>query len=188
MKTHKRHYSRSHANRGAKLEMLVEMTNNQYRNAWLADIRKIPTPVKILNKDGNKVTGHLDTPTWVDYSGIYEGYSIIFDAKETKLKRFPLKNISPHQYQQLKSWNKHGAVAFLLVAFWLEGKNEPEIYVLRFEQLEAVYENQNAGRGSKSISLDFFRENCERVKSDNGIPIDYLTALNLDQSKKLVQQ
>ncbi|WP_343069225.1 Holliday junction resolvase RecU [Lysinibacillus agricola] len=188
MKALRKTYSRSHANRGAKLEMLVEMTNNQYRNAWLADIRKVPTPVKILNTEGNKVTGHLDTPTWVDYSGIYEGHSIIFDAKETKVKRFPLKNISPHQYQLLKSWNKHGAIAFLLVAFWLEGKNEPEIYVLRFEQLEAAYENQNAGRGSKSISLDFFRDNCEPAKSRNGIPVDYLAALNLDQSKKLVQK
>ncbi len=180
MKTQKQHYSRSHANRGAKIEMLVEMTNNQYRNAWLADIRKVPEPVKILKVDGNKVTGHLDSPTWVDYSGIYEGNSIIFDAKESKLKRFPLKNISLHQYQLLKSWHKHGAVAFLLVAFWLEGKNEPEIYVLRFIQLEAAYENQG-GRGTKSISLEFFRENCERVKSGNGFVVDYLAALNLSQ-------
>ena len=155
----KTHYSRSHANRGAKLEMLVEMTNNQYRNAWLADIRKVPVPVKILKA---------------------EGHSIIFDAKETKLKRFPLKNISPHQYQTLKSWHRHGAVAFLLVAFWLEGKNEPEIYVLLFEQLAEAYENQETGRGSKSISLDFFRENCTRVKSGNGFVIDYLAALNLE--------
>lgn len=180
MRTQKRHYSRSHANRGAKLEMLVEMTNNQYRHAWLADIRKVPTPVKILKTEGNKVTGHLDTATWVDYSGIYEGRSIIFDAKESTLKRFPLKNIALHQYQLLKSWHKHGAIAFLLVAFWLEGKNEPEIYVLRFEQLEAVYESQDAGRGSKSISLDFFRNSCERVKSINGIPVDYLAALKLE--------
>lgn len=63
MKTHNQRYSRSHANRGAKLEMLVEMTNNQYRNAWLADIRKVPTPVKILKTEGNKVSGHLDTAT-----------------------------------------------------------------------------------------------------------------------------
>ncbi|MGE7111259.1 Holliday junction resolvase RecU [Lysinibacillus sp. NPDC047702] len=184
MKT--QHYSRSHANRGAKIENLLEMTNNQYRNAWLADIRKVPTPVKILKADGNKVTGHFDTPTWVDYSGIYEGRSIIFDAKESTLKRFPLKNISLHQYQQLKSWHKHGAIAFLLVAFWLEGKNEPEIYVLRFEQLEAAYENQDAGRGSKSISFDFFRNNCERVKSRYGILVDYLEALKLNQAKKVV--
>lgn len=180
MRTQRRQYSRSHANRGAKLEMLVEIANNQYRNAWLADIRKVPTPVKIMKTEGNKVTGHLDTATWVDYSGIYEGCSIIFDAKESTLKRFPLKNITSHQYQLLKSWHKHGAVAFLLVAFWLEGKNEPEIYVLRFEQLEAAYENQDDGRGSKSISLDFFRNNCERVKSQNGIPVDYLAALKLD--------
>lgn len=57
MKTHNQHYSRSHANRGAKLEMLVEMTNNQYRNAWLADIRKVPVPVKILKAEGNSKYG-----------------------------------------------------------------------------------------------------------------------------------
>lgn len=51
-------YSRSHANRGAQLERLVDMTNNQYRNKGVADIRKVPTPVKITGHQGNKVTGH----------------------------------------------------------------------------------------------------------------------------------
>lgn len=72
----------------------------------------------------------------------------------------------------------------MLVAFWLEGKNEPEIYVLRFEHLAEAYENPKTGRGTKSISLDYFRENCTRVKSENGFVVDYLAALNLEVKVK----
>lgn len=159
-----------------KLEMMVEMTNNQYRNSDKADIRKVPTPIKILKVIGKVVTGHLDTATWVDYNGIWKGRSIVFDAKETKLKNFPLKNLSAKQYQLLQSWNKHGAISFLLISFWLPDKNEPEIYILSFEHLEQFYEQQDKG-GSKSIPLAFFREKCIRAVSRNGLVIDYLYAI-----------
>lgn len=173
-----RSYNRSHANRGSKLEMMVDMVHNQYRNSGKADIRKVPTPVKILKVEGNKVTGHLDKAAWVDYSGIYKGKSIIFDAKETKIQNFPLKNLSDQQYELLCSWSNHGAVAFLLVAFWLPGKNEPEIYVLYFEQLRDFWTNKDKG-GSKSIPIAFFREECIRTGTKNGFVIDYLSDMFL---------
>lgn len=140
------------------------MTNNQYRNNNYADVRKVPPPVTILDVTGNQVKGKLEKSTWVDYSGIYKGKSIIFDAKETKLKRFPLENLTDDQYKLLHSWPLNGATAFLLICFWIEGKNEPEIYYLRFDQLEAVWIGQNNG-GAKSIPLQFFRDHCARIKS-----------------------
>ncbi|MER2171813.1 MAG: hypothetical protein ABS938_14420 [Psychrobacillus psychrodurans] len=36
--------NRSYANRGAFLERIIDMANNKYRNAGVADIRKVPTP------------------------------------------------------------------------------------------------------------------------------------------------
>lgn len=174
----KKAYSRTHANRGVKLEMLVDMTNNQYRNRFAADIRKVPTPVKITNVSGAHVTGRLDTAEWVDYSGVYKGKSIIFDAKETKQKSFPLSNIRVSQYELLKSWNYHGALSFLLVAFWIVGKNEPEIYVLEFEKLESFWIAMEMG-GRKSIPIAFFQEDCAPVKMGNGFIVDYLSALDL---------
>ncbi|EON71793.1 Holliday junction resolvase RecU [Lysinibacillus sphaericus] len=102
MRTQKRQYSRSHANRGKFLENLIEGTNNQYRNSDYADVRKIPTPVKILEVIGNVVKGNLERPTWVDYSGVFKGQAIVFDAKETKIKNFPLKNLTKGQYELLR--------------------------------------------------------------------------------------
>lgn len=170
-------YSRSHANRGKTLEMLIDMTNNMYRNGGKADVDKVPEPVKILKVEKNKVTGHLDAPKWVDYIGISAGNAIIFDAKETHDTKLPLKNITPNQYQKLKSWYQQGAASFLIVAFWIEGKNEPEVYLLKIWQLAAFYESPKTGRGTKSIKLDFFRESCARIGSENGYAINYLKIL-----------
>ena len=68
--------------KGSKLEMLIDMTNNQYRNAGIADVRKIPPPLKVGNVSGKKVDAYLDKATWVDYNGIYKRRSLLFDAKE----------------------------------------------------------------------------------------------------------
>ncbi|AHN23283.1 Holliday junction resolvase RecU [Lysinibacillus varians] len=175
MRTQKRQYSRSHANRGQLFENLIDMTNNQYRNNNFADIRKVPSPVKILKVTGNKVEGKLESATWVDYSGIYRGKSIVFDAKETKQTNFPLSNLTKGQYEFLRSWHLKGAQAFLLICFWIKDKNEPEIYLLNFEQLEDAWIAKDNG-GAKSIPLQFFRDHCTRIKS--GIyTVHYLEAV-----------
>ena len=118
-----------HGNRGMRLEVIVDMTNNLLVNKGAADIRKVPTPIKVLKKTGNRIIGSLERAKWVDYSGVCEGRAIIFDAKETELKRFPLQNIRDHQYELLKSWNRSGAYAFLLVAFW-SGASQPDTEIL----------------------------------------------------------
>lgn len=164
--------------KGAKLEMLINMTNNEYRNAGIADIDKVPPPVEISKVSGKKVSGFLDRPRWVDYNGIYRGRAIIFDAKESTVERFTLANLEEHQYKKLKMWHEHGAVSFLIVAFWLKGKNEPEIYYLKFEQLAAYWEKKDSG-GSKSIPISYFREHCVRVKGGNGFTVHYLYAAGL---------
>lgn len=172
-------YSRSHANRGMKLEMLVDMTNKKYSNALIAAINKVPTPVKIKKVEGKAVEGVKAKGEWVDYVGICKGKMIVFDAKETKQERWPIKNIRPHQYAFLQMHSYQGAIAFLLIGFWLPQKNEPEIYILRIDQLKTWVENPKQGRGTQSIPLSYFQENCTRVLSEDGYAVDYLKALNL---------
>lgn len=119
-------YSRSHANRGAVLEKLIDMTNQQYRNKGIADIRKIPTPVQITGNNRGRVTGYTMKGEWVDYSGVWDGRPVIFDAKETSSRTsFLLENISGHQYELLKSWRQKGAWVFLLVSFTEHDGNIP---------------------------------------------------------------
>lgn len=167
--------------KGSKLEMLINMTNSEYFNGGIADVRKNPTPLKIGSVSGKNVKAYLDKPTWLDYNGIYKGHALIFDAKETTIERFPLANIADHQYETMKSWHHHGAVAFLIVAFWLENKNEPEIYYLSYKQLASYWEHKDTG-GSKSIPIKYFRNHCIRIECRNGYTLHYLLALGLHQS------
>lgn len=178
MRQRKKPYSRSHANRGKVFEGLIDGTNNQYRNNKYADVRKVPTPVTILKVTGNRVEGKLGSADWVDYSGVYKGRSIVFDAKEIHGTSFPLKQLTKDQYEFLHSWHLNDAKAFLLLCFWIKEKNEPEIYLLKFEQLEAAWTTAEQG-GRKSIPLQFFRDYCPRIKS--GIyTVHYLEAVGVD--------
>lgn len=80
--TKQRAKSVTHANRGKFLERVIDMANTKYRNAGLADIRKIPTPVQITKDKGSQVEGRKEKPEWVDYAGVCNGRAVVFDAKE----------------------------------------------------------------------------------------------------------
>lgn len=163
-------YSRSHANRGAVLERLIDMTNKQYRNNGVADIRKIPTPVQITGNNKGRISGFVTKGEWVDYSGIHDGRAILFDAKETSNRTsFPLNNITDHQYELLKSWHEKGAQAFLLVSF----AKHDEVYQLPFRMLETYWEGAKNG-GRKSIPYGDFVTECDLVKSEKGYVLHYL--------------
>lgn len=167
-------YNRNKANLGKQLERLLDMAHNQYRNKGVADIRKVPTPVQITGNNRGNIKGYVTKGEWVDYVGVFNGKAIVFDAKETNsATSFPLRNVSDHQYQLLKSWDAKGAVAFLIIQFT---KKYEEIYIIRFSDLEEWWEQSLAG-GRKSIPYNHFFEKCRRVKSSNGIVLDYLQGI-----------
>lgn len=159
----------NYANRGMKLEKLIDRTNNIYRDMDIADIRKVPTPVKILSSSRGIIRGHVTNPTWVDYSGIYDFKYIIFDAKETKQKSWPLKNISNQQYNLLKSFSLKGAVAFILINFTSVDK----YYYIPFETLEWAFKRQMEG-GRKSISLEDAAEHGKEIFISSEFGLNYL--------------
>lgn len=148
------------------------MANNKYRNAGVADIRKVPAPMQILKDHGHTVTARKEKPAWVDYSGIYNGRAIIFDAKQTASTNFPLDNLSDHQYELLKSWAQKGAVAFLVVYF----SKFDKYYYLPFATLKWARERANAG-GRKSIAYKEFETMAHEVKSKDGYTLHYLEAV-----------
>lgn len=55
--TKQRAKSVTHANRGKFLERVIDMANTKYRNAGLADIRKIPTPIQVTKDKGQRSAG-----------------------------------------------------------------------------------------------------------------------------------
>lgn len=161
--------SLSQANRGKYLEALVDATNRKYKHARIADIRKVPTPVTIVEDHGATVTGRKEKAEWVDYVGVFRGQSVAFDAKETKIKNFPLKNLHDHQYEFLQSYYLHDALVFLIVYFDCVKK----IYRLPFPILQEAWEKRLNG-GPKSIPLATFEKYAEEVKSPDGYAVHYL--------------
>lgn len=164
--------NKKYANRGKFLENIIDMTNNKYRNAGIADIRKVPTPVKILKQVGNKITGHTEKPMWTDYLGIYKGDAIIFDAKQTAGTSFPLSNVAQHQYELLKSWHQKGAFAFLIIYF----SKYDKYYYLSFGYLEMMFKRAEQG-GRKSIAFKEFELIATEVKNKDGYTLHYLEVL-----------
>ena len=89
----------TYANRGMTLEELINKTNDYYIETDQAIIYKKPTPIGIVKSDYKNITkAYFKAPSTLDYNGVYKGYYIEFDAKETNSSTsFPISNIHEHQ-------------------------------------------------------------------------------------------
>lgn len=170
--TRRKNSFQGHGNRGMGLENDLNITNQYYLLHDIAVIYKKPTPVTInqvdypSRKDAVIKEAHFNTPSTTDYNGLYRGKYIDFEAKETKLKSFPLSNIHPHQIEHLRKIIQHGGIAFLIVRF----TSVDEIFYLDghdfFEFLKI--------NSRKSIPLEYFNEKGYRIKVKFNPRIDYL--------------
>jgi recombination protein U len=166
----------SYANRGMSFELLINITNERYKEKGLAFIEKKPTPIKVLSRrKDNKLIACFEKKSSVDYSGVCQARSIYFEAKTTKNRtRFPLDNIHSHQTETLKMVHEQGAIAFFLIEF----SKHHEVYILPIkEALEWLDEAENGGR--KSIPYDWFVTHCELVQTYKDIPLHYLSRLGV---------
>ena len=167
----------NYGNRGMTLENELNSSNDYYRLIDKAIIYKKPTPIKITNVDypsRDKAVikeAYFTVPSTTDYNGIYKGKYIDFEAKETKSStNFTLRNIHPHQIEHLKSIEKHGGIAFIIVRFTILN----ETYLMPINILEIFLDNNNR----KSIPIDYFRENCYLIKDNLKPTVDYLKIID----------
>lgn len=163
----------SHKNRGMKLEDDLNHSNEYYRNIDKAYIYKKPTPIKITKVDypsrDNVIIkeAFFTVPSTTDYNGLYKGYYIDFEAKETKSNTsFALSNIHPHQIKHLQNIERHHGISFLVVRF----TSLNETYLLTTKMLSKFLDNENR----KSIPIEFFRGNAYLIKDSYNPRIDYL--------------
>ena len=156
-----------YGNRGMDLEEMIENVNKEYKFTKKAVVQKIPTPVKVLNITGGRITnGFYEEKSTVDYIGNYKGRAIAFEAKETSVEtRFDLSNMHDHQFFFLDEWNNSGAISFVIVSF----TSLNEIYYLPFELLDKYWMQMEAG-GRKSIPY----EEIAKEEYELGNDVDYL--------------
>ncbi|ELI5507277.1 Holliday junction resolvase RecU [Staphylococcus pseudintermedius] len=174
--------------RGMTLENDIESSNQYYLKTERAVIQKKPTPVQIVHVDYPKRSqavikeAYFRTPSTTDYNGVYKGYYIDFEAKETKNKTsFPLQNIHAHQVEHMKQAVAHGGIVFLLLRF----KGINEVYLLPFKRFFPFWERY-LKNGKKSIKVEEIQENGYYIPYQYQPRLDYLNAVDkliLDESE-----
>lgn len=163
----------NYSHRGMNLEDDINQTNEYYRSKDIAYIYKKPTPIKVTKVDFRKdrtstiKEAFYEEPSTTDYNGIYKGYYIDFEAKQTKNKTaFPLANIHKHQIKHLENITRHGGIGFIVVRFDLLNKT----YLLKDDDLFSFIKNNTR----KSIPIKYFKEKGYLIKEGYNPRLDYL--------------
>lgn len=171
----KKEYSKitNYGNRGMTLEYLIETMNEYYIANDIAYIYKKPTPIGVVkvsySSKGKRIQdGFYKMPSTLDFNGLYKGYYIEFDAKETQNKTaFPLSNIHDHQMNHIKNINNHGGIVFLIIMM-----NDKYFLLMGNVLLNFIKNNKR-----KSIPYKYLEENAYSIKlSLKGL--DYLSIID----------
>lgn len=176
MGIHKEAKMINYGNRGMALEHDINETNEYYLNNNIAVIYKKPTPITVTKvnyqsrKDAIITEAYFKTPSTTDYNGIYKGKYIDFEAKETKLSYFPLRNIHKHQIEHLQRIINHGGIGFLIVHF----VSLQKLYYLDGTKLIKYIETEK----KKTIPVDYFEEEGYSIKHKINPRIDYLSIVD----------
>lgn len=167
-------------NRGMTLEREINLSNEYYLENDIAVIYKKPTPITV-NKvdyknrhDATIIEAHYIVPSTTDYNGLYKGKYIDFEAKETKLKRFPLSNIHSHQLHHLVKIEKHGGIAFIIIRF----TSIDETYLIYINDFMNYINSDKI----KSIPYEYFKEKGFLIKETYIPRIDYLKIIDLKEN------
>ena len=160
--------------RGMTLEKDIEQSNNYYFKHSVAVIHKKPTPIQIVNVHYPKRSkavineAYFRTPSTTDYNGVYRGYYIDFEAKETKNKTsFPLNNIHDHQVSHMEQVLNQKGICFLLIKF----SYHDSVFLLPFRKFMVYWDRYKSG-GKKSITL-------KEIENDGYlIPIQFKPRIN----------
>lgn len=170
----KRNYKKTvnYANRGMDLENFINQANSYYVDNNIAVIYKKPTPIQVVkyNYDNKRITDafYLSQST-LDYNGIYKGFYIEFDAKNTNKNYLPLTNIASHQLKHMENIVIQKGICFLLIAI------NNEYYALPATKIFWFIENENR----KSIPYEYISKNGYKLDFNYLKGIDYIKAIDM---------
>ena len=163
--------------RGMNFEAEINATNDYYLMRGLAVIHKKPTPIQIVKVDypqrsRAKITeAYFRQASTTDYSGVYQGYYLDFEAKETQNKSsFPLKNCHEHQSRHMENVLKQDGVAFVLHHFSTLSRT----ILLKASDLIPFFKEKD---GQKSIPLAFIEVKGYELPTNQLPSIPYLDCI-----------
>ncbi|SDX72624.1 recombination protein U [Salimicrobium album] len=170
-----------YSNRGMTLEEDLNAANIYYLSRNIASIHKKPTPVQIVNVDYPKRSAavikeaYFKQASTTDYNGVYKGYHVDFEAKETRNKTsFPLSNIHAHQIAHMEQVIYQRGLSFIIIRFApLE-----ETYLMESEYIIEYWNNQERG-GRKSIPYQTVKDKAYMIPFHFQARLDYLKAVDM---------
>lgn len=162
------------ANRGMSFEKMINESNNYYLSRGLAVIHKKPTPIQIVKVDyphrsrAKIVEAYFRQASTTDYSGVYKGHYIDFEAKETRQKKsMPMKNFHSHQIEHMEAVLEQKGICFVLLHF----SSLRETYLLPAPYLIEFYK---IDKGGKSMPLTYIQEHGYPIEMQQLPSIPYL--------------
>lgn len=169
----------NYAKRGMDLESLINEANKYYLDNDIAVIYKKPTPVEIkkVSYKGKTeyIEGVLREKSTLDYTGVYKGYYLDFDAKSSKSKTsFPLANIHKHQMLHIERVLKHKGISFLIIEM------NDRFFILDGNVLMNFVNNNDR----KSIPFEFIQKEGLEIKLKFSPTLDYIAVLDTLINKK----
>lgn len=112
------------SDRGMSLEQQINESNQYYLMQNIAVVHKKPTPIQIVKVDYPKRSravikeAYFRQASTTDYNGVYKGYYLDFEAKETRNRTsFPLKNFHEHQIIHLDQCLQQDGICFTIIRF-----------------------------------------------------------------------
>ncbi len=166
-----------YGSRGMSLEDKINQSNEYYLTHHLAVIHKKPTPVQVVKVDYPRrsaakiVEAYYRHASTTDYNGVYQGFYIDFEAKETKNKTsFPLANLPEHQRTHMLQCIEQGGIAFLILSFAAHN----ETYIIPYEKVDSEIKKSK----KQSLTYEFIKQEGFLCKEGLFPIIDYLAALD----------
>lgn len=156
------------------LESDINQTNEYYKIHNIALVYKKPTPIQVVQVEypKNKIKeAYFNEPSTLDYTGIYKGKYLEFDAKETQSKTsFPISNIHKHQLEHIQKVIYHNGISFLIVKF--------STINLTFLLLGTDLINFIKNTTRKSIPLEYFKEKAFIIDLKYSPRLDYIKIID----------
>ncbi|MQS88532.1 Holliday junction resolvase RecU [Companilactobacillus mishanensis] len=173
--------------RGMHLEDEINESNKYYRGHDIAVIYKKPTPVQIVKVDYPKRSravikeAYFRQASTTDYNGVYNGYYIDFEAKETTQKSsFPLKNFHQHQIDHLRACEKQNGICFVIIKYVALKR----YFIMPATKLFKYWDGQKHD-GPKSIQLSEIVNDSYEITPDYNPTLPYIDIINkLIESRK----
>lgn len=170
----------SFSNRGMQLEHAINESNHYYLTHNIAVIYKKPTPLRIVKVDYPKRSAavvkeaYFSQASTTDYNGVYKGYYLDFEAKETKNQTsFPLQNFHTHQINHFKYCLHQKGICFAILYF----SRLKRCFVLPAKALIYYFDQQQTKR--KSIPLKEIEKIAYELPIQYAPQIPYLKAIDI---------